>query len=86
MVAQDVKASGALVIEAERISKAYDERGIVRDFSLRVMRRDRIGMQRQWRGQDHADQSFDWRFAKLRRGSFGRKCHDGQSRPAACDA
>jgi ATP-binding cassette subfamily F protein uup len=44
MVAQDVKASGALVIEAERISKAYDERGIVRDFSLRVMRRDRIGI------------------------------------------
>jgi ATP-binding cassette subfamily F protein uup len=44
MVAQDVKASGALVIEAERISKAYDEREIVRDFSLRVMRRDRIGI------------------------------------------
>jgi ATP-binding cassette subfamily F protein uup len=44
MVAQDVKASGALVIEAERISKAYDAREIVRDFSLRVMRRDRIGI------------------------------------------
>jgi len=44
MVAQDVKASGALVIEAERIGKAYDGRGIVRDFSLRVMRRDRIGI------------------------------------------
>ena len=44
MVAQDVKASGALVIEAERISKAYDDRPIVRDFSLRVMRRDRIGI------------------------------------------
>jgi ABC transport system ATP-binding/permease protein len=44
MVAQDVKASGALVIEAERITKAYDERAIVRDFSLRVMRRDRIGI------------------------------------------
>ena len=44
MVAQDVKASGALVIEAERISKAYDGRGIVRDFSLRVMRRDRVGI------------------------------------------
>ena len=44
MVAQDTKASGALVIEAERISKAYDGRAIVRDFSLRVMRRDRIGI------------------------------------------
>ncbi len=44
MVAQDVKASGALVVEAERISKAYDGRGIVRDFSLRVMRRDRVGI------------------------------------------
>ena len=44
MVAQDAKASGALVIEAERISKAYDGRWVVRDFSLRVMRRDRIGI------------------------------------------
>jgi ABC transport system ATP-binding/permease protein len=44
MVAQDVKASGALVIEAERISKSYGDRTIVRDFSLRVMRRDRIGI------------------------------------------
>ena len=33
-----------LVIDAERISKAYGERGIVRDFSLRVMRGDRIGV------------------------------------------
>jgi ABC transport system ATP-binding/permease protein len=44
MVAQEAKASGALVIEAERISKAYSDRSIVRDFSLRVMRRDRIGI------------------------------------------
>jgi ATP-binding cassette subfamily F protein uup len=44
MVAQDTKASGALVIDAERISKAYGDRTIVRDFSLRVMRRDRIGI------------------------------------------
>jgi ABC transport system ATP-binding/permease protein len=44
MVAQDVKASGALVIEAERISKTYDGRPIVRDFLLRVMRGDRIGI------------------------------------------
>jgi ATP-binding cassette subfamily F protein uup len=44
MVAQDTKASGALVIDAERIGKAYGDRTIVRDFSLRVMRRDRIGI------------------------------------------
>ena len=44
MIAQDTKASGALVIDAERISKSYDDREIVRDFSLRVMRRDRIGV------------------------------------------
>ena len=44
MVAQDTKASGALVIDAERISKSYGDREIVRDFSMRVMRRDRIGV------------------------------------------
>src|SRR5271168_4636748 len=44
MVAQDVRASGALVIEAEAISKAYDGRPIVKDFSLRVMRGDRLGI------------------------------------------
>ena len=44
MTAQEAKASGALVIEAERISKAYDDRPIVRDFSIRVMRGDRIGI------------------------------------------
>jgi ABC transport system ATP-binding/permease protein len=44
VLAQEAKASGALVIEAERISKAYDEKPIVRDFSLRVMRGDRIGV------------------------------------------
>jgi ATP-binding cassette subfamily F protein uup len=44
MVAQDAKASGALVIDVERISKSYGDREIVRDFSMRVMRRDRIGI------------------------------------------
>ena len=44
MIAQDVKVAGALVIDAERISKAYGDRPIVRDFSLRVMRRDKIGI------------------------------------------
>jgi ABC transport system ATP-binding/permease protein len=44
MAAQDAKASGALVVEAERISKSYDRRPIVRDFSLRIMRGDRVGI------------------------------------------
>ncbi len=44
MTAQDVKASGALVIDAERVSKSYDGRAIVRDFSMRAMRGDRIGV------------------------------------------
>jgi ABC transport system ATP-binding/permease protein len=44
MVAQEVRASGALVIEAEGISKAYEGRPIVEDFSLRVMRGDRLGI------------------------------------------
>jgi ABC transport system ATP-binding/permease protein len=33
-----------MVIEAERVSKAYDGRPIVRDFSLRIQRGDRIGV------------------------------------------
>jgi len=44
MIAQDTKASGALVIDAEQISKSYGDREIVRDFSLRVMRRGRVGI------------------------------------------
>jgi ABC transport system ATP-binding/permease protein len=44
MAAQEAKASGALVIEAEHISKAYDDNVIVKDFSLRVMRGDRVGL------------------------------------------
>ena len=44
MIAQDAKPSGTLVIDAERVSKAYGERAIVSDFSMRVMRGDRIGI------------------------------------------
>jgi ATP-binding cassette subfamily F protein uup len=44
MIAQDAKASGALVIDAEGIRKSYGDRPIVSNFSLRVMRRDRIGI------------------------------------------
>ena len=44
MVAQEAKASGALVIEAEGIGKAYDDAPIVKNFSTRIMRGDRIGV------------------------------------------
>ncbi len=44
MVAQEAKASGALVIEAEGIGKAYDGTPIVHNFSTRIMRGDRIGV------------------------------------------
>ncbi len=36
--------SGRIVIEAEAVSKSYDDRCILRDFSTRVLRRDRIGI------------------------------------------
>ncbi len=36
--------SGKLVIEAEQISKAFDERPIVQDLSLRIARGDRLGI------------------------------------------
>src|SRR6266545_1058740 len=36
--------SGALVIEATGIGKSYDGRAIVRDFSTRIQRGDRIGI------------------------------------------
>jgi ATP-binding cassette subfamily F protein uup len=38
------RVSGKLVIEAERVSKSYGERAIVKDFSIRVLRGDRIGI------------------------------------------
>ncbi len=36
--------SGALVIEAKNISKTYDDRAIVTEFSVRIARGDRIGI------------------------------------------
>ena len=38
------KTSGKLVVEAESVSKAYGERAIVKDFSIRILRGDRIGI------------------------------------------
>ncbi|HWL04026.1 MAG TPA: ATP-binding cassette domain-containing protein [Xanthobacteraceae bacterium] len=42
--AAEADASGALVIEAKDISKAFHERPIVSHFSTRIMRKDRIGI------------------------------------------
>ena len=38
------RVSGKLVIEAEHVSKLYGERRIVDDFSIRILRGDRIGV------------------------------------------
>ncbi len=42
--ASEAAQSGSLVIEAERLAKAYDGRAIVTDFSTRIRRGDRIGI------------------------------------------
>ena len=40
----EADASGKMVIDAERISMSFDERVIVKDFSTRVIRGDRVGI------------------------------------------
>jgi ABC transport system ATP-binding/permease protein len=44
MEASEAAESGKLVIEAKSISKAYGDAAIVKDFSIRVQRGDRIGL------------------------------------------
>ncbi|MBB5074198.1 ATP-binding cassette subfamily F protein uup [Bartonella callosciuri] len=44
LTASKTSRSGQLVLEAKRISKSYGERVIVKDFSLRIQRGDRIGL------------------------------------------
>lgn len=44
MVASEAQTSGALVVEAKRIAKSFDERTVVSDFSCRIMRGDRVGV------------------------------------------
>lgn len=38
------KTSGKLVLEADSVSKSFGERAIVKDFSLRLLRGDRLGI------------------------------------------
>ena len=40
----DADNSGTRVIEAQKISKSYGNRPVVRDFSIRVLRGDRVGV------------------------------------------
>jgi len=44
MAASEGGMSGKLVIEAKGIAKSYEERAIVRDFSTRILRGDRVGV------------------------------------------
>jgi ATP-binding cassette subfamily F protein uup len=44
LTSDQIERSGQLVIETESISKSFDTRPVVRDFSIRVMRGDRIGL------------------------------------------
>jgi ATP-binding cassette subfamily F protein uup len=42
--AEQADPSGRLVFEAEHVGKAYGNRVVVRDFSTRIMRSDRVGL------------------------------------------
>ena len=44
MAAAEGEAGGKLVIEAEHVTKVYDGRPIIVDFSMRIQRGDRIGV------------------------------------------
>ncbi|MCW5721471.1 MAG: ABC-F family ATP-binding cassette domain-containing protein [Devosia sp.] len=44
MAVSEGRTSGALVVEAESISKSFGDRPIVLDFSTRVLRGDRVGI------------------------------------------
>jgi ATP-binding cassette subfamily F protein uup len=44
MAASEAPLSGRLAIEADRLSKAYGDKPIVKDFSIRVLRGDRLGV------------------------------------------
>ena len=41
---EQADSSGKLVMEAERISQAFDDNVVIKDFSLRVMRGDKVGL------------------------------------------
>jgi ATP-binding cassette subfamily F protein uup len=44
MAASDAAESGRLIIEAKNVSKSYGDLAVVKDFSIRVRRGDRLGL------------------------------------------
>ncbi|WP_019404495.1 ABC-F family ATP-binding cassette domain-containing protein [Chelatococcus sp. GW1] len=44
MTVSEAELSGTLVVEAKHIAKAYDERRIVEDFSIRIFRGERVAI------------------------------------------
>ena len=50
MAAAEASGSGTLVIEAKGIAKSLGGRAVVRDFSTRVMRGDRVPTNAVWQG------------------------------------
>jgi len=44
MATQDAATSGKLVFEAQGVSQAFDDRVVIRDFSTRILRGERIGI------------------------------------------
>src|SRR5690606_24335024 len=44
MTVAEGRSSGAMVVEAEEISKFFGERAVVRDFSTRILRGSRVGI------------------------------------------
>ncbi len=69
--------SGKLVAVAEGVSKSFDDRAIVRDLDLRVLRGDRLGIVGAERGrQDHAAAAADrgWTRPTTARSSSAARC------------
>src|SRR5262249_3401014 len=44
LAATEGETSGAVVIEAKKIAKAFGPRAVVTDFSMRILRGDRVGI------------------------------------------
>ena len=73
--------SGQLVVAADAVTKSYGDRLIVRDFSTRILRGDRVGIVGpERRRQDHVAQPAD-RCAGARRGR-----HQARHQPRPGDA
>ena len=76
--------SGRLVCEAEGLTKSFGETTVVRDFSTRILRGDRVGTHRsQRRRQDDAvEDAYRPARTRQRHGSAWHQPRNDQSRPA----